>query len=426
MLLALIMATLTLGLLFSGWLTPTPTRAQTGQSNPQSNVETTNCVASSTSTNCTEATVTLSNVPTVTVCVGSGISASTMALITNGLQIIDTSYTNAGNSGNSSCPPDYTTNTPAPALGTNWWTASGCGISTNGPGLSIPGGLVATSCGQVTVTFNQKWTHTCDTNTAVASIQGTIDVIGVTADSVDASDPFNTVVNYTLKPGNLSGVAHFIAPGVDKTENVSSGFFQFAFNQHDLAKSAANSIALTVRVSNASGQTVSCATNISADVVSTNNTGNNIAFGRILMDIDGNPAAILVPITHYLTERYCCIAYSIPYSGETVWTSLSHAVINTPESNEIPSEIKSWTENHQFNSDPAQQMTVDTGPGLWPSGQGNWMDANLSTDLFYDPGVQGSATLDTLVFDDPAGPVFLQPSFVPPSNRTISVGMPCP
>ena len=45
MLLALIiMATLTLGLLFSGWLTPTPGKAQTGGGNPQPNNENTNCV----------------------------------------------------------------------------------------------------------------------------------------------------------------------------------------------------------------------------------------------------------------------------------------------------------------------------------------------------------------------------------------------
>ncbi len=42
MLLALIMATLTLGLLFSGWLTPTPGKAQQGPLNPPPNVENTN------------------------------------------------------------------------------------------------------------------------------------------------------------------------------------------------------------------------------------------------------------------------------------------------------------------------------------------------------------------------------------------------
>jgi hypothetical protein len=44
MLLALIMATLTLGLLFSGWLTPTPGKAQQDPPNPTPNQE--NCAAS--------------------------------------------------------------------------------------------------------------------------------------------------------------------------------------------------------------------------------------------------------------------------------------------------------------------------------------------------------------------------------------------
>jgi len=43
MLLVLIMATLTLGLLFSGWLTPTPGKAQAGGGNSPPNNENTNC-----------------------------------------------------------------------------------------------------------------------------------------------------------------------------------------------------------------------------------------------------------------------------------------------------------------------------------------------------------------------------------------------
>jgi hypothetical protein len=148
----IVMATFTLGLLFSGWLTPSHLRASgPGYSDPTppSNVETTNCVVSSTTTNCvSEASVTLSNVPPTIVCLGSGVGASTTALTVDGIQSITTCYTNAGNSGNSNCPNDlvYITNTPA--LLTNYWTASGCGISTNGTGLdtsSTP--LIPTNCG---------------------------------------------------------------------------------------------------------------------------------------------------------------------------------------------------------------------------------------------------------------------------------------
>ncbi len=182
MLLALlIMATITIGLLFSGWLTPAPIKADTSDPDPDPGVETTNCVTASITTNCTEATVTLSNVPPIIVCLGSSVSASTLAVVTNGVQIIDTGYTNAGNSGDDKCPDTYQTNSLTPTLLTNWWTASGCGLGTNanGPGLSTSG-LNPTNGGQITVAFYQKWKHTCDTNTDIASIQGTINVEAVT------------------------------------------------------------------------------------------------------------------------------------------------------------------------------------------------------------------------------------------------------
>jgi hypothetical protein len=182
MLLALIvMATFTIGLLFSGWLTPMPGKAQPNQQNPQPNVETTNCVTASTTTNCeAEAIVTLSNIPPIMVCLGSGVGASTTAIVVQGTNIVDVGYTNAGNSGNDQCPDTFTTNVLTPKLGTNWWTASGCGISTNGAGLSTGSTpLIPTYGGQVTITFNQKWQHICDTNTETARVAGTITVVAV-------------------------------------------------------------------------------------------------------------------------------------------------------------------------------------------------------------------------------------------------------
>jgi hypothetical protein len=106
-------------------------------------------------------------------------------LATNAVQIIDTSYTNAGNSGNDKCPDTYVTNNFAATLLTNWWTASGCGVNSNGSGLNTSS-LTPTSDGQITITLNQKWEHTLDTNTDVSSIQDTIDVVCsmVTVDSL--------------------------------------------------------------------------------------------------------------------------------------------------------------------------------------------------------------------------------------------------
>ncbi len=223
MLLALIvMATLTLGLLFSGWLTPTPAKAQSGAADSQPNQETTNCVVFSTSTQCTDGSVTLSNVPTTYECFGSGVGAMTTAIINPGQTVVTTCYTNEGNSGSSNCPPDIATNLVAPALLTNWWTASGCGISTNGSGLSTGSTpLIPTGGGQVTITFFQKWQHVCDAGTETASVAGMVNVIQITHQCV-ATTPTNqdrtTIgvceeVTLTINPLPLGGVTWSLQGG---------------------------------------------------------------------------------------------------------------------------------------------------------------------------------------------------------------------
>lgn len=192
MLLAFIMATLILGLLFSSGPVPTELHAQQGSTNTTSNVESTNCVVASTTTNCVgEASVTLSNIPPTIVCLGSGVGASTGTIIVDGVQSTTTCYTNAGNSGNDKCSPEtiYTTNSPT--LVSNYWTASGCGIGTNGSGLSTGSTpLIPTESGQVTVTFYQKWQHVCDTNIEIASVQGTVSVVEILHQCV-ATTPTN-------------------------------------------------------------------------------------------------------------------------------------------------------------------------------------------------------------------------------------------
>src|SRR5665213_711117 len=98
MLLALIvMATLALGIVFSGWLTPTRLKAQQGGGNGGSNDESTDCVESGTITNCSEGSVVLATVVVTPVigCIGSGVGATDANVSTPGQVIIETSYTNA-------------------------------------------------------------------------------------------------------------------------------------------------------------------------------------------------------------------------------------------------------------------------------------------------------------------------------------------
>jgi len=183
MLLALIvMATLALGIVFSGWLTPTRLKAQQGGGNGGSNDESTDCVESGTITNCSEGSVVLSTVVVTPVigCIGSGFGATDTNIITPGQVIIDTSYTNANpNATNPTCSDTFTTNNPSPTVVSNWWTASVGSFSTNGTGLSAS--FTPTSCGSGSITFNTAYQDVCDTNINTTSASGSFTVDAVTS-----------------------------------------------------------------------------------------------------------------------------------------------------------------------------------------------------------------------------------------------------
>lgn len=185
MLLALIivMTIFAFGLLVSGWLTPIPGRAQQNDTNSTSEDESPDCVASSTSTNCSEGSVVLSNVvvsPT-NGCIGSAFSASVTQTINAGQVVIDTSYTNSNTNctGNCSCSDTYTTNNPSPTVVSNWWTVSVGSFSTNGTGLSAS--FTPTDCGSGSITFNTAYQDVCDTNINTTSASGSFQVDAVTS-----------------------------------------------------------------------------------------------------------------------------------------------------------------------------------------------------------------------------------------------------
>lgn len=155
-----VMATLTLGLLFSGWLTPTPGKAQQGkEADPTPSQETTNCVVFSTKTTCSEASVgfTASN---PVVC-GLPIIVSVNLVTTNGQIVTDTTYTNAGNSGSNACPDTITTTNPAPAIISRTWadsSSTNCGSNSDN---NLSASFTPTALSG-SVTFTVVWQHVCD------------------------------------------------------------------------------------------------------------------------------------------------------------------------------------------------------------------------------------------------------------------------
>jgi hypothetical protein len=165
----IVMATITIGLLFSGWLTPAPVKAQNGSGNPQTSQETTNCQVASTSGSCvTSGSIVLvapTNSPAVVV--GSGVSLSAGYLVVTGQVQVTTTYTNTGNSGADACPTT-TTNLPMiPTILSSSWTASVGSFSTNGTGLTANFTPTCGGCGRVD--FSVTYTNASPCNNSGSS-----------------------------------------------------------------------------------------------------------------------------------------------------------------------------------------------------------------------------------------------------------------
>jgi hypothetical protein len=128
----LVMATLTLGLLFSGWLTPTPGKAQNGSQNPQPNAE--NCDNPTTTTNCAaSAQLVLKNVtispaaPTnapydCIVCVCDSVSAHLQWFTIPSTNVTQTCHTCKGSTPTNYCDaPIYTAGASPYNITNEWW-----------------------------------------------------------------------------------------------------------------------------------------------------------------------------------------------------------------------------------------------------------------------------------------------------------------
>ena len=150
---------LALGLML--WMAPTRTAAQPGLRSPQPNQEIT--------TNCTEASLTLSNLTAYYTCVGTPVTVTATPIIIPGVFQLTTNDNNVPIG-----PPGYYPSTPNCL--TNWFTVSGL-ISTNHSGLSVT--LNCTNSGTASIVFNQKWRHMCDTNTETATATNSVFFIGV-------------------------------------------------------------------------------------------------------------------------------------------------------------------------------------------------------------------------------------------------------
>lgn len=121
------------------------------------------------STNCTAASLSLTNLTVTTNgCPNSGFSASAGHATSNAIQIITSNFTNACGNVDTNCPASKVTNSISPIVVTNWWTISGVG-STPPSGSGLSASFTPTNGGDGTITFYTQWKNGCTTNVSQTS-----------------------------------------------------------------------------------------------------------------------------------------------------------------------------------------------------------------------------------------------------------------
>ncbi|MDD5326714.1 MAG: choice-of-anchor Q domain-containing protein [Phycisphaerae bacterium] len=179
-----------------------------------------------------------------------------------------------------------------------------------------------------------------------------VNLIKVEIVSVDASDPFNTKVNYRVLPqGTVISSATFIAPGKTETKYNLSGEFYFTYNQND-AGWGLN----TIRLEYGDSGIVDC------DVTKTSRMPSDAmeVLGAYFM-VEGVGQRVY---NHSLRETYNSYTYSTTYSGKTINTEHSTALIDFGQDYD---SITEWTERHKYS---------------WSGGESDWVEMTVAEGLF--------------------------------------------
>jgi hypothetical protein len=204
----------------------------------------TNCVQSTTETNCVDGSVTLANgiMSPVNGCPGGSFSAAVSQLINNAVVKFTTHYTNACGETTTNCPNTYVTNYPAPTVLSSGWTISGPGgYSSSGSGLSTST-FSPPGCGSGTVTFNLTYKNDSPCDTAVHSAAPVSLGFTVSCACIAASYVTNCLAN-----GNVSLGSATISP--------PNGCLGTSFSA-SASQTISNATAVTTtRYTNACGQT---------------------------------------------------------------------------------------------------------------------------------------------------------------------------
>jgi len=182
-----------------------------------------------------------------------------------------------------------------------------------------------------------------------------VNLIKVEVVSVDASDPFNTNVNYRSSPQDtIISSATFTAPGKTETKYNLSGDFYFTYDQDDVPGGGSS----TIRLEYGDSGIIDC------QVTPHSRTPHEEETLSAYFPAEGVGLRLY---NHELTEVYEELTYSVAYSGKTKKIGSSIALMDFGVDY---SSIAIWGEQHKYSWDGGGTNWVDMS---WASG---WIPPN--------------------------------------------------
>lgn len=173
------MKTLLIGMALWTLLMHATVRAEPDFNRPPDPCVPSGCSVASTSNNCAEGSVILTNAyisPRTIVCVGEGMQVWCVPVKIDGTNIVTTACTNScGDACTNNCPPPAT-NPYTPTIISSSWLIGGVTVAPTNYGVCEGQNCLSSSlfvpitCGNGSATFRATWQHVCDTNTSEATL----------------------------------------------------------------------------------------------------------------------------------------------------------------------------------------------------------------------------------------------------------------
>ena len=226
--------------------------------------------------------------------------------------------------------------------------------------------------------------------------------------SVDASDPANTKVNYSVAANLTLDEVTFNAPGASEKKNNVSGVFNFSFNQFNLPKNKS-----TIQLSIVSkGRTYV----VNVNAVRKEKRGpmeQELVLGKVFVDVNGVATWMTIPVVHQLFEVWHVVEYDVVIIGgsKTVWVGESVANIKIFDQPDLPTQPKIWIERHFYKDNSGstyleKDMNDDDSSQIIHQGGYNFASKLSNDNEFFirNTGLTGFGQIFNLQMDDPNGP----------------------